>query len=183
MCDCPADAEEATGPEQLQIGLLVSVVVVTVAIAAAVLLSLYVYVHPTSSVSLFFIEVRFKVSLLLLIKQKLNVYPSMPVYFCLTSIQSRGQEVIPLNICEADGVTQSICFLQRRPTHWPILKFRRGSGRPSYAEVEISGQDKDSAVVIDPKQSFVISDRRESELKEGFIVPDQRERFLLSENS
>lgn len=121
------DAEEATGPEQLQIGLLVSVVVVTVAIAAAVLLSLYVYVHPTSSVSLFFIE--------------------------------------------------------RRPTHWPILKFRRGSGRPSYAEVEISGQDKDSAVVIDPKQSFVISDRRESELKEGFIVPDQRERFLLSENS
>lgn len=78
------------------------------------------------------------------------------------------------------------CFLtpppQRRPTHWPILKFRRGSGRPSYAEVEAPGQDGDSTVVIDPKQSFVIADRRESEQKEGFIIPDQRERFLSSES-
>lgn len=71
---------------------------------------------------------------------------------------------------------------QRRPTHWPILKFRRGSGRPSYAEVEAPGQDRDGTVVIDLKQSFVISSRRESEQKEGFIVPDQRERFLCSEN-
>lgn len=72
---------------------------------------------------------------------------------------------------------------QRRPTRWPIMKFRRGSGRPSYAEVEAPGQDKDTLVVIDPKQSFVMSDRRESEQKEGFIVPDQRERFLVSESS
>lgn len=72
---------------------------------------------------------------------------------------------------------------QRRPTRWPIMKFRRGSGRPSYAEVEAPGQDKDCMVVIDPKQSFVLSDRRESEQKEGFIVPDQRERFLVSESS
>lgn len=72
---------------------------------------------------------------------------------------------------------------QRRPTHWPIMKFRRGSGRPSYAEVEAAGQDKDGTLVIDPKQSFVMSDRRESEQKEGFIVPDQRERFLVSESS
>ncbi|XP_040911866.1 plexin domain-containing protein 2-like [Toxotes jaculatrix] len=77
----------------------------------------------------------------------------------------------------------SLFFMERRPTRWPIMKFRRGSGRPSYAEVEAPGQDKDSTVVIDPKQSFVMSDRRESEQKEGFIVPDQRERFLVSESS
>ncbi|XP_029380990.1 plexin domain-containing protein 2 isoform X2 [Echeneis naucrates] len=77
----------------------------------------------------------------------------------------------------------SLFFMERRPTHWPIMKFRRGSGRPSYTEVEAPGQDRDSTVVIDPKQSFVMSDRRESEQKEGFIVPDQRERFLFSENS
>ncbi|KAI4809880.1 hypothetical protein KUCAC02_018736 [Chaenocephalus aceratus] len=47
----------------------------------------------------------------------------------------------------------SLFFMERRPTRWPILKFRRGSGHPSYAE------------------------------KEGFIVPDQRERFLVSESS
>ncbi|KAM7400352.1 hypothetical protein PAMA_004847 [Pampus argenteus] len=77
----------------------------------------------------------------------------------------------------------SIFFMERRPTRWPIMKFRRGSGRPSYAEVEAPGQDKDSTVVIDPKEAFVMSARRESEQKEGFIVPDQRERFLVSESS
>ncbi|XP_041847756.1 plexin domain-containing protein 2-like isoform X2 [Melanotaenia boesemani] len=77
----------------------------------------------------------------------------------------------------------SLFFMERRPTHWPILKFRRGSGRPSYAEVEAPGQDRDGTVVIDLKQSFVMSDRRESEQKEGFIVPDQRECFLGSESS
>ncbi|XP_034742602.1 plexin domain-containing protein 2-like isoform X1 [Etheostoma cragini] len=77
----------------------------------------------------------------------------------------------------------SLFFMERRPTRWPIMKFRRGSGRPSYAEVEAPGQDKDGMGVIDPKQSFVMSDRRESEQKEGFIVPDQRERFLVTERS
>ncbi|KAL7385807.1 hypothetical protein ABVT39_000500 [Epinephelus coioides] len=76
----------------------------------------------------------------------------------------------------------SLFFMERRPTRWPIMKFRRGSGCPSYAEVETPGLDKDTMVVIDPKQSFVMSDRRESEQKEGFIVPDQRERFLVSES-
>uniref|UniRef100_A0A3P8W3T7 Plexin domain containing 2a n=1 Tax=Cynoglossus semilaevis TaxID=244447 RepID=A0A3P8W3T7_CYNSE len=28
-----------------------------------------------------------------------------------------------------------VLHAQRRPTHWPIMKFRRGSGRPSYKEV------------------------------------------------
>uniref|UniRef100_A0A672HKR4 Si:ch211-106h4.6 n=1 Tax=Salarias fasciatus TaxID=181472 RepID=A0A672HKR4_SALFA len=77
----------------------------------------------------------------------------------------------------------SLFFMERRPTRWPILKFRRGSGRPSYAEVEAPGLSKDSAVIFDPKQSFVMSDRRESEQKEGFVVPDQRECFLVSESS
>ncbi|XP_068593970.1 plexin domain-containing protein 2, partial [Cebidichthys violaceus] len=74
----------------------------------------------------------------------------------------------------------SLFFMERRPTRWPIMKFRRGSGRPSYTEVEAPSQD--SMVVIDPKHSFVMADRRESEQKEGFIVPDQRERFLVSES-
>ncbi|XP_043991396.1 plexin domain-containing protein 2-like [Gambusia affinis] len=77
----------------------------------------------------------------------------------------------------------SVFFLERRPTHWPILKFRRGSGRPSYAEVETPGHDREGSLIIDLKQFFVISDRRESEQKEGFIVPDQRECFLASESS
>ncbi|KAM9323117.1 plexin domain-containing protein 2 [Pholidichthys leucotaenia] len=77
----------------------------------------------------------------------------------------------------------SLFFIERRPTHWPILKFRRGSGRPSYSEMEAPGLDRDSTVVIDPKQCVVVSDRRESEQIEGFIVPDQRERFLGSESS
>ncbi|RVE62058.1 hypothetical protein OJAV_G00176880 [Oryzias javanicus] len=79
--------------------------------------------------------------------------------------------------------TASLFFMERRPTHWPILKFRRGSGRPSYAEVETPGQDRDGAVFIDLKPSFVMSNRRESEQREGFIVPDQRERFLRPERS
>uniref|UniRef100_A0A671TUN7 Plexin domain containing 2a n=1 Tax=Sparus aurata TaxID=8175 RepID=A0A671TUN7_SPAAU len=37
-------------------------------------------------------------------------------------------------------------FMERRPTRWPVMKFRRGSGHPSYAEVEAPGQDKDTAV-------------------------------------
>ncbi|XP_058488075.1 plexin domain-containing protein 2-like isoform X2 [Solea solea] len=77
----------------------------------------------------------------------------------------------------------SLFLMERRPTRWPIMKFRRGSGRPSYAEVEAPSQDKDGNVVIDPKQSFVMSDRRESEQKEGFIVPDQKECFLISDSS
>lgn len=72
---------------------------------------------------------------------------------------------------------------QRRPTHWPILKFRRGSSHPSYTEVEAPGQDREATVVIDLKQFFFLSDRRESEQREGFVVPDQRERVLASENS
>ncbi|KAM9789407.1 plexin domain-containing protein 2 [Neosynchiropus ocellatus] len=76
----------------------------------------------------------------------------------------------------------SIFFMERRPVRWPTMKFKRGSGHPSYAEVEAPGPDRDSAAVIDPKQCFVMADRRESEQKEGFIVPDQRERFLGSDS-
>uniref|UniRef100_A0A7N8WMH0 Plexin domain containing 2a n=1 Tax=Mastacembelus armatus TaxID=205130 RepID=A0A7N8WMH0_9TELE len=72
----------------------------------------------------------------------------------------------------------SLFFMERRPTHWPVMKFRRGSGHPSYCEVEAPTHDKDNMVVLDP-----MSDRRESEQKEGFIVPDQRERFLISDSS
>ncbi|CAL8344221.1 unnamed protein product [Merluccius merluccius] len=79
--------------------------------------------------------------------------------------------------------TASLFLLERRPTRWPIMKFRRGSGNPSYAEVEAGVQERDGTVVVDPKQSFIITGRRESDMKEGFIVPDQRERFLVSESS
>lgn len=61
------------------------------------------------------------------------------------------------------------------------MKFTRRGGCSSYTDVESLGQDRDTMVIIDPKQSFVLSDRRESEQKEGFIVPDQRERFLVAD--
>ncbi|XP_058602263.1 plexin domain-containing protein 2 isoform X1 [Onychostoma macrolepis] len=79
----------------------------------------------------------------------------------------------------------SLFFIERRPTHWPAMKFRRGSGHPSYAEVEAMGQDKEGFIVMDPRDSFLVSDRRESmfltDQREGFIVGDQRERFLIME--
>lgn len=55
---CPA-AEETKGEreEQPQAGLLAGIVMVMVIMGAAVLVSVYVYNHPTSSVSLFFMEV------------------------------------------------------------------------------------------------------------------------------
>nr|XP_046214081.1 plexin domain-containing protein 2-like isoform X1 [Oncorhynchus gorbuscha] len=78
----------------------------------------------------------------------------------------------------------SLFFIERRPARWPAMKMRfcRSSGNPAYAEVEDPGLEKDDLVVIDPKHTFVISghDRRESfmDSKDGFIVPNQRERFL-----
>lgn len=42
---------------RLQTGLLAGIIMTVVIMAAAVLLSVYVYNHPTSSVSLFFMEV------------------------------------------------------------------------------------------------------------------------------
>ncbi|XP_016338413.1 plexin domain-containing protein 2 [Sinocyclocheilus anshuiensis] len=79
----------------------------------------------------------------------------------------------------------SLFFIERRPTHWPAMEFRRGSGHPSYAEVEATGQDKEGFIVMDPRGSFLVEDRRESlfltDQREGFIVADQRERFLIME--
>uniref|UniRef100_A0A9J7YIM0 Plexin domain containing 2a n=1 Tax=Cyprinus carpio carpio TaxID=630221 RepID=A0A9J7YIM0_CYPCA len=79
----------------------------------------------------------------------------------------------------------SLFFIERRPIHWPAMKFRRGSGHPSYAEVEAMGQDKEGFIVMDPRGSFLVSDRRESlfltDQREGFIVADQREHFLIME--
>ncbi|XP_061550324.1 LOW QUALITY PROTEIN: plexin domain-containing protein 2 [Phycodurus eques] len=77
----------------------------------------------------------------------------------------------------------SLFFMERRPARWPTMKFRRGSGHPSYAEVEPPGAERDGEAVLDPKRSFVTALRRESEQKEGFGVPDPRERFFCSESS
>ncbi|XP_051552899.1 plexin domain-containing protein 2-like [Myxocyprinus asiaticus] len=79
----------------------------------------------------------------------------------------------------------SLFFIERRQTHWPAMKFRRGSGHPSYAEVEAMGQDKEGFIMMEPRDSFMVLDRRESSFltdqREGFIVADQRERFLIME--
>ncbi|KAM9500885.1 plexin domain-containing protein 2 [Clarias gariepinus] len=76
----------------------------------------------------------------------------------------------------------SLFFIERRPTHWPVMKFRRGSGHPAYAEVEAMGLDKEGFLLIEPKDSFITADRRESSIttdqRDGFIVPDQKEKFL-----
>uniref|UniRef100_A0A3Q3D7D3 Plexin domain containing 2a n=1 Tax=Hippocampus comes TaxID=109280 RepID=A0A3Q3D7D3_HIPCM len=41
--------------------------------------------------------------------------------------------------------TASLFFMERRPARWPTMKFRRGSGHPSYAEVEPPGVDGDGS--------------------------------------
>uniref|UniRef100_A0A8C1DGB0 Plexin domain containing 2a n=1 Tax=Cyprinus carpio carpio TaxID=630221 RepID=A0A8C1DGB0_CYPCA len=64
----------------------------------------------------------------------------------------------------------SLFFIERRPIHWPAMKFRRGSGHPSYAEVEAMGQDKEGFIVMDPRGSFLVSDRRESFLNYIFLL-------------
>uniref|UniRef100_A0A8C8CLX2 PSI domain-containing protein n=1 Tax=Oncorhynchus tshawytscha TaxID=74940 RepID=A0A8C8CLX2_ONCTS len=40
----------------------------------------------------------------------------------------------------------SLFFIERRPSRWPAMKFRRGSGHPSYAEVEPVGQEKEGFI-------------------------------------
>ncbi|KAG7488509.1 hypothetical protein MATL_G00034820 [Megalops atlanticus] len=41
----------------------------------------------------------------------------------------------------------SLFFIERRPSRWPAMKFRRGSGHPAYAEVEPVGQEKEGFIV------------------------------------
>ncbi|XP_078144089.1 plexin domain-containing protein 2 isoform X2 [Centroberyx gerrardi] len=56
--EAPAEVESTEETEErLQTGLLVGIVLVMVVMATAVLLSVYMYNHPTSSASLFFMEV------------------------------------------------------------------------------------------------------------------------------
>ncbi|XP_042541916.1 plexin domain-containing protein 2 [Dipodomys spectabilis] len=43
----------------------------------------------------------------------------------------------------------SIFFIERRPSQWPAMKFRRGSGHPAYAEVEPVGE----------KEGFIVSEQ------------------------
>ncbi|XP_063777626.1 plexin domain-containing protein 2 isoform X1 [Pseudophryne corroboree] len=43
----------------------------------------------------------------------------------------------------------SLFFIERRPSRWPAMKFRRGSGHPAYAEVEPVGE----------KEGFIVSDQ------------------------
>lgn len=40
----------------------------------------------------------------------------------------------------------SLFLIERRPSKWPAMKFRRGSGRPAYAEVEPVGQEKEGFI-------------------------------------
>uniref|UniRef100_A0A3Q2XX70 Plexin domain containing 2b n=1 Tax=Hippocampus comes TaxID=109280 RepID=A0A3Q2XX70_HIPCM len=49
-------------------------------------------------------------------------------------------------------ITRSVPFVSqfsplRRPSRWPAMKFRRGSGHPSYAEVEPAGHEKEGFIV------------------------------------
>ncbi|XP_077159184.1 plexin domain-containing protein 2 isoform X1 [Paroedura picta] len=43
----------------------------------------------------------------------------------------------------------SLFFIERRPSRWPAMKFRRGSGHPAYAEVEPAGE----------KEGFIVSEQ------------------------
>ncbi|XP_029444593.1 plexin domain-containing protein 2 isoform X2 [Rhinatrema bivittatum] len=43
----------------------------------------------------------------------------------------------------------SLFFIERRPSRWPAMKFRRGSGHPAYSEVEPVGE----------KEGFIVSEQ------------------------
>uniref|UniRef100_A0A3Q2TCW9 Plexin domain containing 2b n=1 Tax=Fundulus heteroclitus TaxID=8078 RepID=A0A3Q2TCW9_FUNHE len=40
----------------------------------------------------------------------------------------------------------SLFLIERRPSKWPAMKFRRGSGHPAYAEVEPVGHEKEGFI-------------------------------------
>uniref|UniRef100_A0A8D3E975 PSI domain-containing protein n=1 Tax=Scophthalmus maximus TaxID=52904 RepID=A0A8D3E975_SCOMX len=40
----------------------------------------------------------------------------------------------------------SLFLIERRPSRWPAMKFRRGSGHPAYTEVEPVGQEKEGFI-------------------------------------
>ncbi|XP_056317931.1 plexin domain-containing protein 2 [Danio aesculapii] len=42
--------------------------------------------------------------------------------------------------------TAGLFLIERRPSQWPAMKFRRGSGHPAYAEVEPMGQEKEGFI-------------------------------------
>ncbi|KAK1796941.1 hypothetical protein P4O66_008254 [Electrophorus voltai] len=44
--------------------------------------------------------------------------------------------LVTIYIYHHPSSTASIFFIERRPSRWPAMKFRRGSGHPAYAEVE-----------------------------------------------
>ncbi|XP_039187309.1 plexin domain-containing protein 2 isoform X1 [Crotalus tigris] len=52
----------------------------------------------------------------------------------------------------------SLFFIERRPSRWPAMKFRRGSGHPSYAEVE-------PVVVIKPATLHSSLEKKEKKKK------------------
>lgn len=54
------DSTEKQRQEQMQTGLLIGILVTMALMVTAVLATIYMYYHPTSSASLFFIEVSFK---------------------------------------------------------------------------------------------------------------------------
>lgn len=53
------DMIEKQTEEQMQTGLLIGILITMVLMVVAVLATIYMYYHPTSSASLFFIEVNF----------------------------------------------------------------------------------------------------------------------------
>lgn len=51
-----------------------------------------------------------------------------------------------LTVYMTSDITLIVSHLQRRPSRWPAMKFRRGSGHPAYAEVEPVGQEKEGFI-------------------------------------
>jgi len=58
----------------------------------------------------------------------------------------------PLTLMTLTSSSHASSPLQRRPSRWPAMKFRRGSGHPAYAEVEPVGQEKE--VFIESEQCW-----------------------------
>ncbi|XP_062850079.1 plexin domain-containing protein 2 [Trichomycterus rosablanca] len=57
-----------------------------------------------------------------------------------------GVVLVTVYIYHHPSSAASLFFIERRPSRWPAMKFRRGSGYPAYSEVEPVGQEKEGFV-------------------------------------
>ncbi|KAK5877735.1 hypothetical protein CesoFtcFv8_025214 [Champsocephalus esox] len=61
----------------------------------------------------------------------------------LVTLVMVGGVLITVYVYHHPTSAASLFLIERRPSRWPAMKFRRGSGHPAYAEVEPVGPEKE----------------------------------------